>query len=63
MCLLTQLTQKDVPWVFSDDCRESFEKLKKASITAPVLTHWILDTPMMVETDTSDYALAAVLSI
>ena len=30
---------------------------------ALVLTHWILDTPIMVETDASDYALAAVLSI
>ena len=30
---------------------------------APVLTHWIPDTPIMVETDASDYALAAVLSI
>ena len=60
---LTWLTQKDVPWVFSDNCQESFEKLKKAFVTALVLTHWILDTPIMVETDTSDYALAAVLSI
>ena len=60
---LTWLTRKDVPWVFSDDCRESFEKLKKAFVTAPVLTHWILDTPIMVETDASDYTLAAVLSI
>ena len=30
---------------------------------APVLTHWIPDTPIMVETDASDYTLAAVLSI
>ena len=60
---LTQLTQKDVPWVFSSDCWNSFEKPKKAFITTPVLTHWILDTPIMVETDASDYALAAVLSI
>ena len=60
---LMQLTQKDVPWDFSDDCRKSFEKLKKAFITALVLTHWITDTPIMVETDASDYALAAVLSI
>ena len=29
---------------------------------ALVLTHWIPDTPIMVETDASDYALAAVLS-
>ena len=60
---LTQLTRKDVPWVFSDDCWESFKKLKKAFVTAPVLTHWIPDTPIMVETDASDYALAAVLPI
>ena len=30
---------------------------------ALVLMHWILDTPIMVETDTFDYALAAILSI
>ena len=30
---------------------------------ALVLTHWIPDTPIMVETDASDYTLAAVLSI
>ena len=61
--LLTWLTQKDIPWDFSNACRKYFEKLKKAFITAPVLTHWILDTPIMVETDTADYTLAAVLSI
>ena len=61
--LLTWLTWKDVPWDFSDDCQRSFEKLKKAFVTAPVLTHWIPDTPIMVETDASDYTLAAILSI
>jgi len=30
---------------------------------SPVLTHWIPDTPMTVETDASDYAIAAILSI
>ena len=50
-------------WDFSDDCWKSFEKLKKAFTTAPVLTHWIPDTPIMVETDASDYFLVAVLSI
>ena len=56
---LTWLTQKDVPWVFSDNCWKSFKKLKKAFITTLVLTHWIPDTPIMVETDASDYTLAA----
>ena len=31
--------------------------------TAPVLTHWRPDLPIIVETDASDYALAAILSI
>ena len=60
---LMRLTRKDVLWDFSDDCRKSFEKLKEAFTTAPVLTHWITETPIMVETDASAYALAAVLSI
>ena len=60
---LMWLTWIDIPWDFSNDCQKPFNKLKKAFITALVLTHWILDTPIMVETNTSDYALAAVLSI
>src|SRR5882724_8262156 len=37
--------------------------LKKAFTTVLVLTHWIPDTQIMVETDASNYALATVLSI
>ena len=33
------LTQKDVPWDFSNDCWKSFEKLKEAFTMAPVLTN------------------------
>ena len=58
---LMRLTQKDVPWDFSDDCRKSFEKLKEAFTMAPVLTHWIPDTPIMVETDTSDYSSGSTI--
>ena len=32
---LTNLLQKDIPFVFDDDCVEAFEILKKALITAP----------------------------
>src|SRR5882672_12581445 len=55
------LTHKGTTWNFSDECHSAFEALKKAFTTAPVLTHWILDTQITVKTDTSDYALAAVL--
>ncbi len=61
--LLTRLTRKGVPWHFTDECHSAFQTLKKAFTMAPVLTHWLPDTPIIVETDTSDYALAAVLSI
>ena len=34
---LTNLLQKDVPFVFDDDCVEAFETLKKALISAPIV--------------------------
>src|SRR5882672_6002513 len=60
---LTRLTHKGTTWHFSDEGHSAFKALKKAFTTAPVLTHWIPDTQITVETDASDYALAAVLSI
>jgi len=60
---LTWLTRKGTPWNFSEDCQCSFNVLKHAFTTAPILTHFIPDTPIIVETDTSDYAVAGILSI
>jgi hypothetical protein len=34
---LTNLLQKDVPFVFDDNCMEAFKILKKALITAPIV--------------------------
>src|SRR3989337_2631835 len=34
---LTNILQKDVPFVFDDDCVEAFETLKKALTTAPIV--------------------------
>ena len=59
---LTRLTQKDAPWNFSEDCRRSFNWLKEAFTTAPILTHYQPGAPITVETDTSDYAIASILS-
>ncbi|KAL1942409.1 hypothetical protein VTO73DRAFT_6011 [Trametes versicolor] len=60
---LTRLTQKSVPWVFSEDCRKAFNALKQAFTAAPVLRHWEPDRPLTVETDASDYTIAGILSI
>src|SRR5277367_6467906 len=60
---LTRLTRKGVPWSFSDEARASFNALKSAFTSAPVLANWASDKPLIVETDASDYALGAILSI
>jgi len=61
--LFMWLTRKGAPWHFTDECHSAFQTLKKAFTMAPVLTHWLPDTPITVKTDASDYALAAILSI
>ena len=62
---LTRLTRKGTPWNFTDQARSAFKLLKSTFTSAPVLTHWVPDRPIIVETDTSDYALGAtgILSI
>jgi Reverse transcriptase (RNA-dependent DNA polymerase)/RNase H-like domain found in reverse transcriptase len=60
---LTQLTRKGTPGVFTKECRESFNFLKKAFTSAPILLHWVPDKPMVMETDTSDYALGTIMSL
>jgi len=37
--------------------------MKNSFTTAPILVHWEPDQPLVVETDTSDYALAVIISI
>ena len=58
-----RLTQKHVPFVFRNAERDAFSYLKSAFASASILTHWIPDHPIIVETDASDYVLAAKLSI
>ena len=60
---LTHLTQKDIPWKFDSSCQDAFNFLKKAFTSAPILTHWIPNAQLIVETDASDYALTAILSV
>jgi len=61
--LLTYLTRKDTLWNFDDKYKLALNTLKQVFISTPILTHWVLDTQLVVETDASDYALAAILSI
>jgi hypothetical protein len=58
---LTNLLQKDVPFVFDDDCKEAFETLKRALITAPIVQPPDWNLPFEIMCDASDYAVGAVL--
>ncbi|CAN6465456.1 unnamed protein product [Victoria cruziana] len=58
---LCELLAKDVAFVFSEDCLRSFNLLKKALVSAPILRapDWNLDFEIMC--DASDYAIGAIL--
>ena len=60
---LTRLLRKGTKWAFNDAARNAFNLLKTAFTSAPVLTHWIPNCPIIVETDASNFALGAILSI
>ena len=61
--LLTGLTRENKPWNWTTDYQLAFDTLKKTFTTAPMLGHWSPDLLMILETDASNYALAAILSI
>jgi hypothetical protein len=58
---LTCLTQKNISWNFDESCKLAFLTLKQAFISAPVLTHYKPGCLLVIETNASDYALAAIL--
>jgi len=61
--LLTYLIWKDISWKFDFSYYNAFNSLKKVFTSTPILTHWIPNAQLIMETDASDYALAAILSI
>ena len=58
---LTNILQKDIPFVFDDDCLEAFETLNKALITAHVVQPPDWNLPFEIMCDASDYAVGVVL--
>ncbi len=60
---LTNLCKKATPWNFGEREVTTFQTLKNAFSTAPVLCHWVLDLRMMVETDMSNHTIAGILSV
>ena len=58
---LTNLTKQSVPFVWSDECEESFQKLKTLLTTAPILTLPVEGKNFIVYCDSSYSGLGAAI--
>ncbi|GJZ43901.1 reverse transcriptase domain-containing protein [Tanacetum coccineum] len=58
---MTHLLEKETPFIFSKECIESFNILKKKLTEAPILVAPDWDLPFEIMCDASDYAVGAVL--
>ncbi|GJZ64243.1 reverse transcriptase domain-containing protein [Tanacetum coccineum] len=59
--LMTRLLKKETPFVFSKECIEAFNILKKKLTKAPILVAPDWDLPFEIMCDANDYAVGAVL--
>jgi hypothetical protein len=59
---LTDLTQKKNSFIWSELQNNAFNLIKKALISAPVLSHINTKAPLRIECDASQFAIGAVLS-
>nr|GEW62810.1 reverse transcriptase domain-containing protein [Tanacetum cinerariifolium] len=58
---MTHLFEKETPFVFSKDCMDAFETLKKKLIEAPILVVPDWNLPFELMYDASDFAIGVVL--
>nr|GEW04104.1 reverse transcriptase domain-containing protein [Tanacetum cinerariifolium] len=58
---MTRLLEKDTPFIFSKECVEAFQTLKRKLIEAPILIAPDWDIPFELMCDASDFAISAVL--
>ena len=59
---MNKLLEKDVPFAWKEDADRSFQVLKKALSSAPILSFPDFSLPFLVDTDASNSGLGAVLS-
>ena len=58
---LCKLLKKDSPFDFINECKLSFDRLKEALISAPIIVSPDWNLPFELMCDASDYAIGAVL--
>ncbi|GJS15134.1 reverse transcriptase domain-containing protein [Tanacetum coccineum] len=58
---MTHLLEKNTPFIFSEECIQAFQTLKKKLTEAPILIAPDWDQPFELMCDASDYVIGAVL--
>ena len=58
---LTSLLSKDTPFILSDECHETFQILKKALVSAPIIQPPDWKLPFEMICDARDFAVGAIL--
>ena len=58
---LNELLKKDKPWLWTPECQESFEMIKKTFTLDFSLTHYNLTLDIIVARDASSYAIGACI--
>lgn len=59
---LHMLLRKNAEWIWSSDCDDSFNKVKKAISGSKVLVHYNPELPLVLAVDSSSYGIGSVLS-
>ena len=59
---LHKLTEKDVPYVWSEECDTAFQRLKYLLTSTPILGYPTPDGKFIIDTDASEKGIGAVLS-
>ena len=59
---LSNLTKKEQPWNWTNECQRAFDKLKQRFISAPILVDYHPQRQKIIETDASDLPKGAVLN-
>ena len=58
---LERLLQKNVPFVWSDKCQKSFQRIIRILMSPPSLTHFQPDEPLFLASGASSVGVGAIL--
>ena len=59
---ITNLLKKESKLQWSNECQIAFDEMKKRLTEAPILAHYSRDKPLILYTDASNFAVAAILA-